>query len=81
MKKDQGFIKWILLIIVALIVLGYYGFDVKKAIDAPTTQSNLNWFKETCIWIWNYILRIPATFLWENVLLPLIHMIPLGKRS
>ena len=81
MKKDQGFIKWIILIIIALIILGYYGFDVRRAIDAPTTQSNLNWFKETCLWIWDNVLRWPATFVWENILWPLIHKLIISRGS
>jgi hypothetical protein len=79
MKKDQGFIKWIILIVIALIILGYYGFDVRRAIEAETTQNNLNWFKETCLWIWDHILRIPAMFLWEHVILPLIHSLTSRK--
>jgi hypothetical protein len=80
MNKEKGFIKWILLIVIALIILGYYGFDVRKAIDAPTTQSNLNWFKETCLWIWDHILRWPAEFVWNSVILPLIHKLSGGGK-
>ncbi len=81
MKKDQGFIKWIILIVIALVILGYYGFDVRQAIDAPTTQSNLNWFKEFCLWVWDHILRIPVTFIWEQLILPLIHSLTSMKKE
>lgn len=73
MKKDQGFIKWIVIIVIALIILGYYGISVRDALNAPTTQENLGFFKESMVWVWNHILRVPVMFIWNNLLLPLIH--------
>lgn len=72
-KKDRGLIKFIIIIVIALVILGYYGFSVRQAIEAPASQDNLNFFKDICIKIWLYILRAPALFIWENVILPLIH--------
>ncbi len=55
-KTDQGFIKWIIIIIIALIILGYYGFDLRKAIEAPATQSNLTYVQQIVSNIWhNYL--------------------------
>lgn len=81
MKKDQGFIKWIVIIVIALIVLGFYGFNIREAVEAPATQENLNFFKEICIKIWNTLLKAPALFLWEHVIMPLIHTLSGLKRG
>ncbi len=32
LKTNQGLIKWIVIIIIALLILGYYGVDVRKII-------------------------------------------------
>ena len=58
-------IKWILIIVAVLIVLGYLGFDVRKAIESPTTQSNLEYAKEATVYIWTKYLAKPAKFIWE----------------
>ncbi len=73
MKKDRGFIKWIIIIVIALIILGYYGFDVRHAVESPTTQDNLNYFKDLLIKLWENILKMPALFIWDHVIMPLIH--------
>ena len=53
MKNQQGLIKWIALIVIGLIILGYYGFDLRKAIEAPTTQSNLTYAQQIVSNVWH----------------------------
>lgn len=65
MKKNQGLIKFIIIILIALIVLGYYGFDIQKAIDAPATQSNLTYVQQVVSIVWHDYLQAPATYLWN----------------
>ena len=72
MKKNQGFIKWIIIIVIALIILGYYGFDVRKAIDAPATQSNLTYVQQIVANVWNHYLKVPVTYIWNELFLKFI---------
>ncbi|MEK7095634.1 MAG: hypothetical protein AAB917_03165 [Patescibacteria group bacterium] len=65
MNTQQGFVKWVLIIIVALIVLGYFGFDIKKAIEAPTTQNNLTYVQKIVSNVWHNYLKKPAGYLWD----------------
>jgi hypothetical protein len=78
-KTDQGLIKWFVLIIIALIIMGYYGFSLRQAIESPTTQDNLRYFKDICLWLWDNILKLPSTFVWEHILMPLIHSLSKGS--
>lgn len=55
MKTQQGFIKWILLLVVAVVILSYYGFDIQKAIESPTTQSNFNYLQKIAWNVWNFL--------------------------
>lgn len=64
MNTQQGFVKWIIIIIIALIVLGYFGFDIKKAIEAPTTQNNLTYVQKVVSNVWHNYLKKPAAYLW-----------------
>ncbi len=58
-------IKWIIIIVIGLIILGYLGFDVKKAVEAPVTQSNLEYVKNVVIYVWDKYLERPAKWLWN----------------
>ena len=58
-------IKWIVIALLGLIILGYLGFDVRKAIEAPTTQSNIEYAKNVVIYVWNKYLEQPAKFAWN----------------
>lgn len=65
-------IKWIIIIVIALVGLGYLGFDVRKAIDSPTTQSNLDYAKEVVVYVWTKYLGKPAKYLWNEIFIKLI---------
>lgn len=62
-KKDAGFIKWIILIVVALIILGFYGFDLKSAIEKPTVQKNISYVTDIVVNIWTKFIKKPFLFL------------------
>ncbi len=63
MKKNGGFIEMILIIIVVLVILGYFGFNIADVISTPTVQSNLNWAWNVVHILWSYISG-PILYLW-----------------
>jgi len=65
MAKDRGLIKMLILILIALIVLGYYGVSVRQAVQNPTTQDNISYIWNGMVTIWNNYLSAPATYLWN----------------
>lgn len=65
-------IKWIVMAVIGLIILGYLGFDIRKAIDAPVTQTNLEYAKEAVSFVWTKYLSKPAVYLWREVFIKLI---------
>ena len=72
-KTNRGFIKWIIIIVIALIILGYFGFDVRRAIESPTTQSNFNYVQKIVWDVWNTYLKGIVMYLWNEVIIKLIH--------
>ncbi len=72
MKKDQGLIKWIVIIIIALIFLGYIGFDLRKAIEAPTTQNNLTYAQQLVSTAWHRYLKDPTLYVWNKTIKALL---------
>ena len=72
MNKDKGFVKLIIIIVIALIVLGYFGFDIKKAIESPVARTNIEYAKDATVYVWNKYLKGPVTYLWKEIFLELI---------
>lgn len=60
-------IKWIIIALLGLILLGYLGFDIRKAIDASATRSNLEYVKEATLHVWNKYLKGSTMYLWEII--------------
>jgi hypothetical protein len=76
MKKhiptDRGFIMWIIIIVVALLVLSYYGFSLRSLVNSPTTQDNFSYVDNSTVSFWNKYLEQPASYLWNDVFIDLI---------
>jgi hypothetical protein len=65
-------IKWIIIALIGLIILGYLGFDIKKAVEAPVSQSNVEYVKNIVVYVWNTYLAKPAKYLWNDIFIRLI---------
>ncbi len=58
-------IKWIVITLLALIILGYFGLDIRKAIDSPATKNNIQYVKEVVVYLWTQYLERPIKYLWD----------------
>jgi hypothetical protein len=65
MKSNRGLIYFLILILIALIILGYYGISVRSAVENPTTQDNVSYIWTGIVNVWNDYLKAPSTFLWN----------------
>ena len=66
MDTNKGFIKMIIVIVIALIILGYF-FDIRitDVISSPNVQANLTWFWDIVVRVWNFI-TYPIVFIWNR---------------
>ena len=48
-------IKYIFYILIIVLVLTYFGFDLKSFMESSQTQSNLSYLWELVIKVWNWI--------------------------
>ncbi len=64
-NSQKGFIKMILIIVIALLILSYYGFDIEKTIKSPLTQKNLNYIQQISLSVWQNILKAPIMYIWN----------------
>jgi hypothetical protein len=72
-NKQRGFIRWILVLAIALIVGSYFfDFSIQEAVEDEQTQDNFNYIKTHVIDFWNDHLAVTAHYLWDDVFIELI---------
>lgn len=72
MSTNRGFIKWVIIIVVALLVLSYFGFSLRSLIDSPVTQDNFQYVATSTVTVWDKYLKKPASYVWNDVFINLI---------
>lgn len=63
--RGGGFIKLILLIIVALIALGFFGYNLRDIVNSPTVRDNLTYVWGLVVKLWDNFLSEPAEWLFN----------------
>lgn len=69
---EGGLIKTILLIVIAILVVSYFGINIRALVTSPTTQDNVSYVTTSAVSLWNNYLKGPVTYLWNEVFLSLI---------
>ena len=72
MQTDRGLVKMIIVIVIILIVLGYFGFNIREIINSPTVSDNLSYTQQLMLSVWNNFLKIPLTYIWNEIFIKLI---------
>jgi len=62
----------VLIIVVALLVLAYFGFNLRSISNSPTFQDNWSFIKGVVVNVWTKYLKAPFDYIWNKVFLPLI---------
>ncbi len=65
-------IKYAIIILVAIIVLSFFGYDLKKIIEAPTTQGNLNYVMSGVTYVWDNWLKQPIVYFWDKIFIGIL---------
>jgi len=73
LKNDnRGLVRWIFIIIIAIIILSYFGFDLRGIIEAEGMQNNLSYVWGGVIYVWNAYIAGPFDYLWNDIFIDLI---------
>ena len=62
--SQKGIIKIIILIVIALLILSYFGYNIRSIVSAPNTQDNFSYVGGFVVDVWNNYLKAPAAYLW-----------------
>ena len=72
MKNNRGFIKAVLLIVVALIVLGFFGYNLRDIVSSPTVHDNLVYVWGLVVKVWDSVLARPVLWVWNTLVIDLL---------
>ena len=68
MRKDKGFISWLILIIIALALLKYFlNWSIFDAIESERGRETVSYIRDIFNITWSYV-RVPVLFVWQKVL-------------
>ena len=67
MNKQGGFIKLIVLIVVAILVLGYFNIRIRDIAEKPETKDNISYVTEISSKAWHSYLSRPVLYFWNNI--------------
>lgn len=82
-NKKQGLIKFILIFIILILILGYFNIDLRGLVEDPETQENFKYIKEIwqILWettkmifvpIWDNYLSRPLLYFWNNIFIDFV---------
>jgi len=71
-QDQKGFIKFIVIIVIAIIILSYFGFDIRSIIESPESQGNLGYVWGGVVYVWESWIERPASYLWNDVFIDLL---------
>jgi hypothetical protein len=74
MKREQGFVGIIIIVIVALALLKYFvNFDIFAAADSQHGQETIGYTGQIFRTVWSYI-STPVSYAWNQVAWPLLKL-------
>lgn len=65
-------IKYIVLALIVIIVLSFFGYDLRAIIEAPLTQSNIHYAWGGVSYVWDNYLKSPINYFWNNIFLGIL---------
>jgi len=72
LKTNKGLVKIIIIIIIGIVILSYFGFNIREIVEDPTTQNNLTYVWGLAVSFWENFLKAPIMYLWQNIFVDLI---------
>lgn len=67
-----GLIRLIIYIIIILLIISYFGLNIRTIVNSPAGQENFTYVQEIMINVWNGYLKKPVLYLWNDIFLKLI---------
>lgn len=60
-------IKWIIILIILILALSYFGINIQQVATSPTGQSNFSYVWNGVVYVWDTYLAAPFDYVWNTV--------------
>ncbi len=64
--RNRGFIKFVVLIVVGILVLSYYNISIKDVAESPASQENFSYVGNILSTVWDWI-QAPALWIFNTI--------------
>lgn len=71
-RRNAGLIKTIIIIIIAIAVISYLGFDLKKVFESDQSKDNFSYVWNAVKYVWNNFLAGPVVWIWQNIVIDIV---------
>jgi len=71
-EVSRGLVKTVIMIVVALLILSYFGLNIRTIVNSPAGQENFSYAQELMVKVWDGFLKKPVMYLWKDIFLDLI---------
>ena len=69
---ESGFAKLIILIVIAILILSFFGFNLRSIVESDTSKENFSYAWSWVVLVWDRYLSKPVTYFWNNIFIDLI---------
>ncbi|MEK7606016.1 MAG: hypothetical protein AAB458_00245 [Patescibacteria group bacterium] len=66
--RERGLVGLLIVIVIGLIILGYFGFNIQEILAKPIVHDNLVYFWNLLKALWSNFLAGPAIWVWEHII-------------
>jgi hypothetical protein len=70
--QNRGFVKAVIIIVVILLIISYFGINLRDTVNSDTTQDNFAYVINGIVHIWNNYLKTPVMYVWKEIFIKLI---------
>ena len=71
-RTNGGLVKLVLVILVVLLIIAYFGVNLRGIVNSSTFQDNWSLIKDALISLWNNYLSVPFAYVWNQIFVNLI---------
>jgi len=71
-NNNRGLVKWLFLILIAVIILSYFGFNLREIVESDSIQNNLSYLWGMGMTVWNEYLFQPVLYFWQDIFIDLL---------
>ncbi|MCR4330751.1 MAG: hypothetical protein NUV49_02635 [Patescibacteria group bacterium] len=71
-RRQGGFVKLLVLFVILIIIISYFGIDLRAIVESPETQGNLGYVWSLAVTLWDNYLARPVLYFWNNIFIDLL---------